>query len=111
MSAWSRAPADVRWAVTGLRAAMDDADRRHIRDARPITRAQQIADFQQGSATAASIIRDIHDCRANRHSDPLRWAIDLMREDDKRSMLAAQIKELRRLLRDLGAYAGRAVMS
>jgi hypothetical protein len=111
MSTWSRAPADVKRAITTWRLAADARRAQRIRDTQPVTRAEMIADIRSGFATADMIARDIHDCRATRRPDPIRWSIDALKEADKLSMLRAQIVELDRLLGDLGADTSRAVMS
>lgn len=111
MSALSRLPLDVRWAVTTARLAHDEAQRAHIRDAQPVSRAQMIADICHGLETAEMIQRDVRTCRADRQVHPIRWAIDLMREPDKLSMLAAIVDDVRRLMDDLRTDGGRAVMS
>lgn len=111
MSALSRLPLDVRRAVVDGRWAREEAEHRRIRDAQRVTRAEMISAIHDGFQTAAMIVADVHACRANRRTDPLRYAIDLTKEADKRSMLAAQIADIGRLLRDLGAEAGRAAMS
>ncbi len=110
MSIWSRANDDVKLAITTWRMAADD-HQEHIHDTRPATREEIIADLRRGFDTAAMIVRDIYDGRSNRRSDPIRYAIDLTKEADRRSMLAAQIVELNRLMRDLGTGADRRVMS
>ena len=111
MSAWSRSPADVRWAITNWRLAADERREQRIRDAHPVTRAQIVADIRRNLDTADQIVADIHDCRANRRTDPIRWSIDAMKEANKLSMLRAQIVELDRLLGDLGSDTSRAAMS
>lgn len=103
----SRLPADVRRAVIDGRWARDEAERRRIRDAQPVTGADMISAIHDGFQTAAMIVADVHACRVNRRTDPLRYAIDLTKEADKRSMLAAQMADIGRLLRDLGAITGR----
>ncbi|HEY5797302.1 MAG TPA: hypothetical protein VIU82_20015 [Bosea sp. (in: a-proteobacteria)] len=111
MSAWSRADDDVKLAITTWRLAADNRGEQHIRDARPVGRAEMIADIRDGFATAEMIARDIHDSRISRRSDPIRWAIEAMKEANKKSMLVAQIEHIGRLMRDLGADTGRAAMS
>jgi hypothetical protein len=108
MSALSRAGADVQRAMAGWEWGREEQRRREIEASRPLTRAQRIADIRRGLETADQIVCDIQAYRASRRSDPLRWAIGFMKDGDRLSMLVAQLGEIDRLLRDVGADAGRA---
>ncbi len=109
MSIWTRADDGVKLAVTTWRLAADER-REHFDDARPVGHAEMISDIRRGFETAAMIVDDVHNGRhrdLSNPSDAVRWARDQIDEPFKRSLLAAQIEELGRLLDGLGPRAVR----
>jgi hypothetical protein len=97
--------------MDGWRWGREEQHRREIAASRPLTRAQRIAGVQHGLETAKQIVCDIRACRANLQADPIRWAIDAMKEADKLSMLAAIGDDVRELLDSLRTEAAPEAMS